>query len=175
MFDNYNFYSKKFLIYYIDTIFFRINAKQVFMGGGFLRQYFINDVISEGEYEGEYEYAEDGEYEYYDYTNEGAETKLPDDQVDQRERRRRRRAEDISYDESSYSYDETAYEDEVDYEEVSSGGGIQTAKSYMFDGSTWEELAPMNIARDRPACSIISMPDGKVKRLHNYPQMHFTC
>ena len=35
-------------------------------------------------------------------------------------------------------------------------------KTWLFNGNTWEERTPMSIPRDRPACSIINMPDGEV-------------
>lgn len=149
----------------------RINATHIFMGGGFLTEYKIQDELEYGggeypEGDGQYEYADygDGEYadygkgeggEYYegDYPKEGADTKLPEEQ-DQRERKRRRRADDDAhYTDSNYDYsDET-------------GGALQTEKVWLFDGNTWNEMSPMSIARDRPACSIINMPDGKINIL----------
>ena len=123
------------------------------MGGGFLPQYKIveypegeDDYIQEGDY-----YYEDYEGDYYEegedynYHNAGADTNLFDNQVDERDRRRQRQAEDIVYENSSYF-----------------GGGVQTDKAWMFDGYSWKKIAPMSIARDRPACSIINMPNGKV-------------
>ena len=42
------------------------------------------------------------------------------------------------------------------------GGGGQTDRSWLFSGEEWHEVAPAPIGRDRPACSIVNMPDGKV-------------
>ena len=42
------------------------------------------------------------------------------------------------------------------------GGGYQTNKVWIYNGNKWEERKPMSIARDRPACSIVNMPNGEV-------------
>ena len=41
-------------------------------------------------------------------------------------------------------------------------GGHQNKRTWIYDGQQWKETAKMNIARDRPACSLVNMPDGKV-------------
>ena len=41
-------------------------------------------------------------------------------------------------------------------------GGFQTNRTWIYNGQEWKETAQMNIARDRPACSLVNMPDGKV-------------
>ena len=35
-----------------------------------------------------------------------------------------------------------------------SGGGVQLANAWMFDGESWKGLAKMSISRDRPACTL---------------------
>ena len=128
------------------------------MGGGFLTGYGVDDPV-EGDYyggEGDYyggEYGEGGDYysENYQYP-EDADTKLPDVQV--RERRRRRQANQNDIKENEGSGDVTF-------------AAVQTANTYMYDGGQWDKKAPMSTTRDRPACSIINMPDGKVSlQLH---------
>ena len=147
------------------------------MGGGFLREYTIGDEDygldgggddyygGEYDYGGEYgdgEYADGGEYggegvDYGDYASEGGETKLPDKddyyadyerEKKRRRRRRRRQANEVG--------------DDYEYSVSEKGGALQTNKTWLFNGNTWEEKAPMSIPRDRPACSIINMPDGEV-------------
>ena len=41
-------------------------------------------------------------------------------------------------------------------------GGVQTNKTWMFDGTKWTNKADMLIARDGPACSIVQEANGKV-------------
>ena len=41
--------------------------------------------------------------------------------------------------------------------------GVQTNRSWMYDGLNWKEMKQMKIARDRPACSLVILPNGKVK------------
>ena len=41
-------------------------------------------------------------------------------------------------------------------------GGYQTNRTWIYNGQQWTETAEMKIARDRPACSLLNMPDGKV-------------
>ena len=42
------------------------------------------------------------------------------------------------------------------------GGGGQTDRSWLFSGEEWHEVKAAPVGRDRPACSIVNMPDGKV-------------
>ncbi len=41
-------------------------------------------------------------------------------------------------------------------------GGHQANRTWIYDGQQWKETAEMKIARDRPACSLVNMHDGKV-------------
>ena len=137
------------------------------MGGGFLTEYDVEtDNYGTGDAGGggDYYYYEDyeaggegggGDYpadQGEDYPCDGGkqtDTKLPED-YDVRERKRRRRkrqAENV---------------EEYDYESVKKGGAIQTDKAWIYNGLTWEEKAPMSVARDRPACSLVNMPNGEV-------------
>ena len=196
------------------------------MGGGFLTQYQIQDPIDYGAYEyadyadygGAYDYAENpagggggnaaydyGGGDYADPGNNLADTKLPEDYEDAREKKRRRRrrqadSRDEDYEDSrdaeydyadeetggegpdDYSYsDDYSYpddnpegpgpdtngpgaapNDDVEYTNEDIGGAVQTNKTWMFNGNSWEARAEMSIARDRPACSIMNMPNGEV-------------
>ena len=150
------------------------------MGGGFLREYEVNEEPLGGE--GEYDYGDEAYYEYgdgeggeygvaYDYEGEeGADTKLPEEEdyyadyereKKRRRRRRKRAAQDSSYDYEDEISNEVESED-YEYSFVEKGGALQTNKTWLFNGNTWEEKTPMSIPRDRPACSIINMPDGEV-------------
>ena len=42
------------------------------------------------------------------------------------------------------------------------GGGIQNRRTWMYNTTNWIEIAESSIARDRPACSLVNMPSGKV-------------
>jgi hypothetical protein len=33
----------------------------------------------------------------------------------------------------------------------------------MYDGNQWNDLKPMSITRDRPACSLAQFDDGSVR------------
>ena len=142
------------------------------MGGGFLREYEIGQEDYGGVGNGEYDYGDDYGYDEYgegeygaeygddavygdDYGGQGGETKLPEkddyDYIREKKRRRRRRRRQASTNEEDY-----------DYSVSKKGGALQTNKTWLFNGNTWEEKTPMSIPRDRPACSIINMPDGEV-------------
>ena len=41
-------------------------------------------------------------------------------------------------------------------------GGVQTKKTWIYDGKKWVQKADMSIARDRPACSIVQDETGQV-------------
>ena len=41
-------------------------------------------------------------------------------------------------------------------------GGYQNQRTWIYNSTHWIETAPTKIARDRPACSIVNSPDGKV-------------
>ena len=41
-------------------------------------------------------------------------------------------------------------------------GGYQNERTWIYDSTKWKETAEPNVARDRPACSLVNMPDGKV-------------
>ena len=41
-------------------------------------------------------------------------------------------------------------------------GGVQTNKTWIYDGKKWTQKADMLIARDGPACSIVQETNGKV-------------
>ena len=40
-------------------------------------------------------------------------------------------------------------------------GGEQNEKTWIFNTTHWKSTAPSLVARDRPACCIVNMPDGK--------------
>jgi hypothetical protein len=42
------------------------------------------------------------------------------------------------------------------------GGGTYFDRAWIFDGKDWHKIAPMSVARDQPACSLIEMDDGEV-------------
>lgn len=44
-------------------------------------------------------------------------------------------------------------------------GGHQTNRTWIYDGQQWKETAEMKIGRDRPACSLVNMHDGKINVL----------
>ena len=49
-------------------------------------------------------------------------------------------------------------------------GGRSLDRVWMFDGAYWEEMAPMDTVRDRPACSLFSGAEGRIKvNLTNRP------
>ena len=41
-------------------------------------------------------------------------------------------------------------------------GGHHNRRTWMYNTTHWKETAESIIARDRPACSLINMPNGKV-------------
>ena len=71
--------------------------------------------------------------EEYDYFNDGLE-----------KRRRRRAANEEEY-----------------HEPV--GGGTTNGQTWMFEGKDWTKKAEIPTPRDRPSCSLVNMPNGKVK------------
>ncbi len=42
------------------------------------------------------------------------------------------------------------------------GGGTYFDRAWIFDGKDWRNIAPMSVARDQPACSLVEMDDGEV-------------
>ena len=42
------------------------------------------------------------------------------------------------------------------------GGGIYLKLAWIFNGESWEKIAPMTVVRDHPACSLVEMDDGEV-------------
>jgi N-acetylneuraminic acid mutarotase len=44
-------------------------------------------------------------------------------------------------------------------------GGRQNDRTWIFNSTHWIEKARTSVARDRPACSLVNMPDGKVRVL----------
>ena len=40
--------------------------------------------------------------------------------------------------------------------------GTALSKAWMYDGQSWNDLMPMSIARDRPACTLVQTNDGAV-------------
>ena len=110
------------------------------MGGGSLTAYVATDVSQS-------QNVVDAEYvEYYDDYGE-PETKLPDyPQAGKRDRRQLNNFDSV--------------DDVKMFEAV--GGAVQTNKTWMYDGTSWTGTAEMKFPRDRPGCSIVNMPDGKV-------------
>lgn len=43
--------------------------------------------------------------------------------------------------------------------------GWALKKAWMYDGYTWDSLPDMATVRDRPACSLVQLPDGKIRIL----------
>ena len=41
-------------------------------------------------------------------------------------------------------------------------GGMQNDRTWIYNSTHWKETARTHVARDRPACSLVNMPDGKV-------------
>ena len=41
-------------------------------------------------------------------------------------------------------------------------GGHQNRRTWIYNTTNWIETAESSIARDRPACSLVNMPNGKV-------------
>ena len=134
---------------------------------------------------GDYKAGEDyGDVEYsgadYRDGNQEADTKLPGDEYDddererrRRRRRRRRQTEDSRDYGAEYSDDyggdyeaggDSKAGESIDYELSNNeiGGALQTNKTWLYNGNSWEARAEMSIARDRPACSIVNMPNGEV-------------
>ena len=42
------------------------------------------------------------------------------------------------------------------------GGGYQNRRTWMYNTNRWIETAESSVARDRPSCSLVNMPNGKV-------------
>ena len=47
-------------------------------------------------------------------------------------------------------------------------GGVQTNKTFIYNGQNWEPRAELKVARDRPACSIVQGEDRQVN-IHKAP------
>ena len=47
-------------------------------------------------------------------------------------------------------------------------GGHQNRRTWMYNTTHWIETAESSIARDRPACSLVNMPNGKVIKFSIY-------
>ena len=41
-------------------------------------------------------------------------------------------------------------------------GGFQNKRTWIYNTTHWVETAESIVARDRPACSLLHLPDGKV-------------
>ena len=41
-------------------------------------------------------------------------------------------------------------------------GGYQNKRTWIYNTTHWVETAETIVARDRPACSLLHLPDGKV-------------
>ena len=93
-------------------------------------------------------------YDKVDYTKDDFDYTVhetnPTQSLDERERRRRRQTNDLT-----------------DYDIELIGGAGVTDQAWMYNGNDWKSMAKMSIGRDRPACSLINMPDGKVTFQHN--------
>ena len=118
----------------------RINTTHVFMGGGFLSSHNLDDY-SDCEHYGctdnnyDYDYGYDYDYEYDDT----GKNRKPNNKV----------AENV---------EKTNVPHKI-------GGGVLSDKTWLFDGSTWNERQPMSIPRDRPACSLVYTSTGKINIL----------
>ena len=117
------------------------------MGAGYLKEHIAYDPT---------QYVAQEDYDYYDYGaqdyGDGApQTKLPD--VPNTRDRKRRQANNADFgDGQEFKCD--PFEGCV--------ASVQTNKTWMYDGNVWKAKAQMKFARDRPACSLVNMPDGKV-------------
>ena len=47
-------------------------------------------------------------------------------------------------------------------------GGHQNRRTWIYNATNWIETAESIIARDRPACSIVNMPNGNVSTFQIY-------
>ena len=47
-------------------------------------------------------------------------------------------------------------------------GGHQNERTWIYNSTHWIETAPTHVARDRPACSLVHMPGGKVMILSKH-------
>ena len=47
-------------------------------------------------------------------------------------------------------------------------GGHQNRRTWIYNTTNWIETAESIIARDRPACSIVNMPNGNVSTFQIY-------
>ena len=43
--------------------------------------------------------------------------------------------------------------------------GTALNKAWMYDGQTWNDITPMSVPRDRPACTLVQTSDGAVSPL----------
>ena len=44
-------------------------------------------------------------------------------------------------------------------------GGLALRRAWMYDGIYWANIADMSEVRDRPACSLVELPDGHIRIL----------
>ena len=47
-------------------------------------------------------------------------------------------------------------------------GGSQNKRTWIYNSSHWIETAATKIARDRPACSLVNLSNGKVLIIINH-------
>lgn len=107
------------------------------MGGGYVSKHKVGDCTQFCDKDVNKD--DPDNYYYYDYD-------------DYAHRRRRRQVDEVNY-----NYDSS--------DGVKAGGG-SIRKAWLYDGRSWEEIAPMTVTRDRPACSLLNMPNGKVIQCH---------
>ena len=118
------------------------------MGAGFLTEHKAYDPT---------QYVDYGYDDYYDYgaqdNGDGApQTKLPE--APSTRDRKRRQTNDVDFGDDNVAV--------ADNFEVFAGA-VQTNKTWIYDGNVWRPKAEMKFARDRPGCSLVNMPDGKVE------------
>ena len=110
------------------------------MGGGYVSKHTVEDCT---QFCDKHINKDDlDNYYYYEY----------DDYDGYEQKRRRRQADEMSYDTSGGGI---------------GAGGDSIGKAWLYDGRSWEEIAPMTVARDRPSCSVLNMPNGKVILHHS--------
>ena len=103
------------------------------MGGGYVSKHKVGDCTQFCDKDVSID--DPDHYYYYEYD-------------DYEQRRRRRQTDEVSYDNDP--------SDGID------AGGGSISKAWLYDGKDWKEIAPMTVTRDRPACSLLNMPNGKV-------------
>ena len=110
------------------------------MGGGFRHRYDVQDC-TELNCNANTNAQEYDEYGLYDYDDSAVSSETGNNNV---------LVEDWSND------------TKIDPKVQKRGGGVTNNEAWIYNGKTWELIAPMSKPRDRPACSLVNMGNGKV-------------